>query len=95
MSAFVVVDIDIHDPAGYEDYKKLSGDTVARYGGRYLARGGRTETLEGDWTCGRFVIIEFESVARAREWLDSPEYTPVKAIRHRTARSDMIVVEGV
>ena len=49
MSAYVVVDIDVHDPEGYEGYKKRSGDAVAKYGGRYLVRGGRTETLEGEW----------------------------------------------
>lgn len=95
MSAYVIVDIHITDPEGYEEYKKLTPPTVAAYGGRYLARGGRTECLEGDWRPERLVILEFESIERAREWLDSPEYRPIKAGRHRCARTNMIVVEGL
>jgi uncharacterized protein (DUF1330 family) len=95
MSAYVIVDIDIHDPAGYEQYRKVAAATVTAYGGRYIARGGATEVLEGAWKPGRLVILEFESVERARAWLDSPEYAPIKRLRHRTATSNMVVVEGV
>lgn len=95
MSAYVIVDIHITDPQGYEEYKKLTPPTVAAYGGRYLARGGRAERLEGDWTPERLVILEFESVERAREWLNSPEYSPIKATRHLCAKTNMIVVEGL
>lgn len=95
MSAYVIVDIDVHDPAGYEEYKKLAPATVAAYGGRYLARGGKTEILEGTWAPRRLVILEFESSERARAWLDSPEYAPVKPLRHQTAASHMVVVEGI
>jgi uncharacterized protein (DUF1330 family) len=95
MTAYVIVDIEVTDPAGYEDYKKLAAPTVPRYGGRYLARGGRTETLEGERQPGRLVILEFESAARAKEWLNSPEYTPARALRHKYARTNMVLVEGV
>ena len=94
MTAYVIVDIEVTDPQGYEAYKKVAPPTVASFGGRYLARGGRTEVLEGDWQPRRVVILEFESVARAKEWLNSDEYRPARAQRHRTARSNMIVVEG-
>jgi uncharacterized protein (DUF1330 family) len=92
MSAYVVVDIHIHDPARYEEYKRLAAPSVTAFGGRYLARGGAVTKLEGDWTCGRFVILEFP--ARAREWWGSELYAPIKAIRHATARTQMILVEG-
>lgn len=95
MTAYVIVDIDIVEPAGYDEYKKLSPATVAAYGGKFLARGGRTEVLEGEWGPNRLVILEFANTARAKEWLDSPEYVAIKHIRHRTTKSNMVVVEGV
>ena len=95
MAAYMIVDVEVLDAAAYEEYRLQTAATVAVYGGRFLARGGRTEVLEGEWTPKRLVVIEFESVERAKEWLDSPEYTAIKGIRHRTAKSNMIVVEGV
>lgn len=95
MSAYVIVDIEITDPMGYERYKAMASNTVELYGGRYVARGGRSEILEGDWKPHRVVILEFESIARARQWLESPEYREARRLRHQTARSNMIVVEGV
>ncbi len=95
MTAYVIFDIDVKDPATYKEYAGLAPDTVKAYGGKYLARGGHTETLEGEWAPKRLVILEFESVKRAKEWLDSPEYTPVKRMRHRAASSNMVVIEGI
>lgn len=95
MTAYVIVDIEITDPEGYQEYVKLAPATVAQYGGRYLARGGRTEVLEGDWQPRRLVILEFASVEQAKAWLNSPEYAPARALRHRYARSNMVVIEGV
>jgi uncharacterized protein (DUF1330 family) len=95
MAAFVIVDVKVNDPVRYEDYKKMAHPTVAAHGGRYVARGGKVEVLEGDWPTGRFVILEFPSAARAREWWDSEDYRPAKALRHATASTKMILVEGV
>ena len=95
MPAYVIVDIKVTDPVGYEDYKKLAPPAVAAYGGKYVARGGKTETLEGDWSPTRLVILEFESAERAKEWLNSPEYRAARQLRHQTARTNMVVVEGV
>lgn len=94
MSAYVVVDIHVHDSVRYEEYKCLAAPSVAAFGGRYLARGGAVTRLEGDWTPSRFVILEFPSAARAKEWWGSELYAPIKAIRHATARTDMVLVEG-
>ncbi len=95
MPAYVIVDIEITKPDGYARYKEMATNTVSHYGGRYVARGGRTEILEGDWKPARVVILEFESIARARAWLESPEYREARRLRHETARTNMIVVEGL
>jgi uncharacterized protein (DUF1330 family) len=95
MSAYVIVDITVHDPAVYEEYKKLAPAAVAACGGKYLARGGRTEMLEGGWSPSRLVILEFESVEKARAWLDSDAYAGAKKLRHQAARTNMVVIEGV
>lgn len=94
MSAYVVVDIHVHDPVRYEEYKRQAAPSVAAFGGRYLVRGGAVTKLEGDWTPGRFVILEFPSAARAKEWWGSELYAPIKAIRHATAETRMILVDG-
>ena len=91
----MIVEIDIVDPGGYEEYKKLAGATVEKYGGRYIVRGGAVETLEGDWNPKRIVILEFESMQRAKEWLNCEEYREPRKMRHRTAKTKMIVVEGI
>ena len=95
MSAYVVVEIVVNNPEGYEEYKKLAPLPIAAYGGKYIARGGKAEKLEGDWQPNRIVIIEFESVDKAKQWLVSEEYREAKALRHKHATSKMIVVEGV
>jgi uncharacterized protein (DUF1330 family) len=95
MSAYVIVEIDIVDPTGYEEYKKLASATVEKYGGKYVVRGGPAETLEGDWKPKRIVVLQFKSTQRAKEWLNCEEYREPRKMRHRTAKTKMIVVEGV
>jgi uncharacterized protein (DUF1330 family) len=95
MSAYVIVEIDIVDPAGYEEYKKLAGATVEKYGGKYVIRGGAVETLEGKWKPKRIVVLQFDSMQRAKEWLNCEEYREPRKMRHRTAKTKMIVVESV
>jgi uncharacterized protein (DUF1330 family) len=95
MAAYVIVDVDISDPVAYPEYVKQVPPTIAAYGGEFLVRGGKVDTMEGDWLPKRLVIIKFESVARAKQWLDSEEYRPIKAMRHRAARSNLIIAEGV
>ena len=95
MTAYVIVDIDVTDPIRYEAYKKLAAPTVEMYGGKYIARGGKTETLEGDWSPTRLVILQFENLEQAKAWHDSVEYSEPKSIRHQTAISKMVVIDGV
>lgn len=94
MPAYIVVDVAIHDAATYEAYKKLTPASLVPYEGKFIVRGGQTEILEGEWQPGRFVILEFPSIDKAKAWWASPEYAPAKAIRQQTASTQMIVVEG-
>jgi uncharacterized protein (DUF1330 family) len=95
MAAYVIVNIEVTEPMGYEEYKKLAAPAVAACGGKYVVRGGAAEILEGDWIPKRLVILEFESVAQAKEWWASEEYRAAKELRQKTAITDMIVVKGV
>ena len=95
MAAYIVVQVDVKDPVRYEDYKKLVPPTLAEFGGRFLVRGGRTETLEGDWAPRRFVVLEFPDVERAKAWWASDGYAPAKALRQATSTTQMIVAEGL
>ena len=95
MPAFVIVEIEVHDPEGYESYKSLVPASLDAYDGRFIARGGTTESLEGDWTPERIVLLEFPNLERARQWWNSPEYRDAKAIRMRTAQTRMIATEGL
>ena len=94
MAAYIVVQVDVKDPARYERYKSMVPPTLAKFGGRFIVRGGKTETLEGDWAPRRFVIVEFPSVEQAKAWWASPEYAEAKALRQATSVTQMIVAEG-
>ena len=95
MTAYVIVDIEVSAPEGYKEYVKLAPEAVKLYGGKYIARGGQNETLEGEWQAKRLVILEFPSVEQAKNWLNSSEYAPARALRHKYAKTNMVVVEGV
>ena len=95
MAVYAVVNIRITDPDRYAKYREQAPPTIAHYGGKYLARGGKTEVLEGEWTPQRLVILEFESMERFHEWYDSPEYAPLKRLRGETTISDFVVIEGL
>lgn len=95
MAAYLIADIEVIDGAGFEEYKEKVPATIAAYGGRYLARGGRTEALEGTLSLKRCVILEFPSLERLRAWWSSPEYQPLRELRQRAARSTLVAVEGV
>jgi uncharacterized protein (DUF1330 family) len=94
MSAYVIVDVSIDDHKEYEEYKKLTPATIAAFNGKFVVRGGKTLTLEGDWDPERIVVLEFPTVEKAHEWWNSELYAGAKAIRQRTAKTKMIIVEG-
>ena len=95
MVAYVINDMEVTDPQLLDEYKKLSPATVEHYGGRFLARGGQVEMLEGTWSPKRLVILEFPSIAQAKAWVNSPEYAPARRVRQKASRSNIVVVEGV
>ena len=95
MAAYLIADVDITDMAMFEEYRREVPATEARFGGRYLARGGATRVLEGDWEPHRLVIVEFPDMAALTAWYDSPEDERLKEIRFRCASTRIIALEGV
>jgi uncharacterized protein (DUF1330 family) len=95
MPAYIIVDVTIHNPKAYDDYKQLTPTSIAAYGGKFIVRGGPSESLEGDWNPQRVVVLEFPSLERAKEWWASEEYAPAKKIRQANATTKMLVVQGV
>ena len=95
MPAYVIADVDVTDAERYADYSGQVSATLEPYGGRFLVRGGTTETVEGDWQPGRLVIIEFPSMDALQGWYDSSEYQAILGIRNEAATTRLIRVEGV
>ena len=92
--AYVIADIDVSDPVGYEQYKALSTAAAGLYGGRFVVRGGAADVLEGDVVPHRLVVIEFETPEAARRWYASPEYAAAREIRQATSSGWLLLVEG-
>jgi uncharacterized protein (DUF1330 family) len=95
MSAYVIANIDVTDPDGYRAYAEQVGETIAAHGGRYLARGGDCEVLEGDWLAGRVVILQFPTINAARAWYGSPEYQAIKSVRLAHSRGRVLITDGL
>ena len=95
MAAYVILDIEVTDPVRYEDYKRMASESIARHGGKYLVRGGKHEPLEGAWDLDRVVVLEFETIAKARAWWTSEDYGKAKASRMTAAQVKAVLVEGV
>ena len=95
MAAYVVYQGEVTDPERYEEYKTRGAASIADAGGRYLARGGDVEVLEGDPPAGRTVLLEFPTVQAALDWYRSEAYTEARRVREGAARARMYVVEGV
>ena len=94
MKTYIIVDVKITDPKKYEDYKKLTPGSLEPFEGKFIVRGGQTETLEGSWKPGRIVVLEFPSAQKARAWWSSDGYAPAKALRQAASITQMILVEG-
>lgn len=95
MSAYLIYDVDIHDPALYGDFMEQVKQLVEAFGGRYLVRGGRHEVLEGKWEPTRLVLFEFPDMDTARKLFISDEYAPLKALRQRCSTGHVVIVEGL
>jgi uncharacterized protein (DUF1330 family) len=95
MSAYVIAEIEITDPAAYEDYRKQVPGVISKYGGKYVVRGGKVEALEGGWSPKRIAVVEFPSMEQALKFYRSPEYAPLLRIRQKASRGKLVIVEGV
>jgi uncharacterized protein (DUF1330 family) len=95
MPAYMIADVEVTDPAGYDEYRRGVAATLEPFGGRFVVRGGRTQVLEGSWQPKRCVVIEFPSMEQLKAWYDSPAYAPLIALRQRVAKSHLTAVEGV
>jgi len=94
MPAYIVGDVTVTDPDRYKDYTVHTEDTLRPFGGRFIARGGPSEVLEGDWRPGRLVVIEFPSAQAARDWYASDDYAAILPIRHEASTGSLVLVEG-
>jgi uncharacterized protein (DUF1330 family) len=95
MAAYVIAEVNIDNPEGYKTYSAQVPATIEKYGGKFLARGGKAQALEGDWPECRRVIIEFPSAEAARRWFDSPEYEKPRALRRANSHGRLLLIEGV
>jgi uncharacterized protein (DUF1330 family) len=95
MPAYVIVEVTIENPTAYEEYKKLTPASIAAYDGKFIVRGGKTFSIEGDWNPERIVVLEFPTMEKAKEWWNSEQYTVAKRIRQAAAKTKMIFIEGV
>ena len=95
MPAYVIAEVEVTDPEKFKGYQALAPDTIAQHGGRYLARGGKTEVLEGTWPPRRTVLLEFPSVAAAQGWYNSPAYKRAIEARRGAATLRALIVEGL
>ena len=94
MPGYIVVNLDVHDPALFDKYREQVPPIIAAHGGRYIIRGAKLDHVEGKLPFKRLVVLEFPSVEAARGFYDSPEYQPVKKLRTDSARSDIAIVDG-
>ena len=94
MAAYVIGDIEVTDPTAFQEYRNRLGATIEQYGGRFVIRGGRVNSKEGDWQPHRLLMLEFPSFEQAERWYNSSEYKPLIAIREKAARTQLIIAEG-
>jgi uncharacterized protein (DUF1330 family) len=94
MAAYVIGEIEVTDPATYEEYRKQVMAVVTKYGGKFIVRGGKVDSKEGGWNPKRIVVLEFPSLAQAQKWYDSPEYAPLIKLRQKASKGRLIIVEG-
>jgi uncharacterized protein (DUF1330 family) len=94
MAAYIIARVDVTDWERYREYTKATPEVIARYGGKFIIRGGEIVTLEGEPDRRRLVVIEFPTLERAQEFFHSPEYTRVKALRAGASVGQFLAVQG-
>jgi len=94
MPAYLIANLDVTDPVAFQRYRDEVAPVIARFGGRYLVRGGAVENVEGDLGAKRLVVLEFADMAAAKRFYHSAEYAPLIALRRAATVSDVVLVEG-
>lgn len=95
MAAYLIADIaEITDTASYDEYRKHTPGAIAAFGGKFIVRGGKVRSLEGDWTQERLVVIEFPDMASAERFYDSPEYQKILPLRFAASRGRVALLDG-
>jgi uncharacterized protein (DUF1330 family) len=94
VAAYVIANVTVHDAEAYRAYTALTPKTIADHGGRFIARGGDVDVLEGEWRPSRLVIIEFPSIEAARAWYTSPEYEEAKEIRLAHSDTELVLTDA-
>jgi uncharacterized protein (DUF1330 family) len=92
--AYLIVDNEITDTNTYDEYRRQVVPLVARFGGRFLVRGGPISPLEGNWKPRRLVVLEFPTMDALQTWYQSPEYAPLRAMRQSASTGSIVAVEG-
>ena len=95
MAAYLIFDIHVTDPEGYEPYRQRAAGIIEAHGGRYIVRGGAHEPMEGEWDLDRIVVVEFDSIEQAKAAYSSPEYQEIAPIRHGASAGKAVLVQGV
>ena len=95
MPAYVLAMVEILQPERYPEYAPMAARAVEAFGGRYIARGGKVEALEGEWSSKRIALIEFENTEKAKAWWSSEQYREAKALRQAIARTTLLVLDGL
>jgi uncharacterized protein (DUF1330 family) len=95
MPAYLIAKVWVEDKDGYELYRQMVAPTIERFGGRFLARGGRIEVLEGGPCSDRVIIVEFPNYETALEWYSSAEYAPAKTQRMSASEAELTIVDGL
>ena len=95
MAAYMIIDLDVHDPTTFAEYQKSVPTFIAKHGGQYLVRGGPLEVLEGDWRPHRLVLLRFPDRTAIHAFLSDPEFELLTKLRWQAANTTIVAVDGV
>ena len=95
MAAYLIANVDVKDIEKFKDYMKVTPSIIKQFGGKFLVRGGDFEICEGNWNPKRLVVVEFESMQKAKEFYNSPEYKAIIDLRRSSAYTEWAFVDGL
>jgi uncharacterized protein (DUF1330 family) len=95
MPAYLIANVDVKDAGKFKDYMKATPSVIKQFGGKFLVRGGDFEICEGSWNPKRLVLVEFESMQKAKQFYNSPEYKAIIDLRQSSAYTEWVFVDGL